>query len=586
MARPRLRSIRSKLILMFFAVAALPLLALGAAAPLLFGRTVERQNTQATLGMIGQVTRSIDATVRDMEYLIGFLDQDESVVAFLSEPPRTGPPDPALTRLLDHLKASRPDVAGILVAGDADQFASAGLERVTRDSLTRELWYSQARSTPRRVRLWAHPVGRNIRSREGLSADDVVAVTRAVVDPASGKVLGVVLVDLELTAFVALVNQTAMADGGFLCVADGGGHLVWAPPVPAAYRLDPQWYAEPGQSVVARIGDRRYQILSQHSPYTGWDTIGVFSLTEALREVTLLQYATLGLAMASLLLAALAALYFTLSFSRPVLALRGAMKKAEGGDLAVRFEHGPDDEIGQLGTSFNTMLSEVRLLIDQVWAEQKSKQEAELKTLQAQIKPHFLYNTLDTIQWMAADRGAEDIQEVVGALSDLFRIGLSRGQEMIPLSREFDHIRSYLLIQKTRYEEGLDYTIVDPGELGRLPVLKLVLQPLVENAIYHGIKEAGRPGRVTVSARLEGGQLVVSVADDGVGMDASKLEAVRGRLESAPPDDLDGETSGYGIFSVQARIRLSFGALFGLSFHSLPGEGTRVEVRLPAQEAS
>ncbi len=584
MAARRLRSIRSKLILMFFGVASLPLIALGAAVPLLFGSTVERQNTEATLRMIGQVTRGIDTNVRDMEYLIEFLSRDESVVSFLAG---QGTAAPGLDRVLGHLKASRPDVAGLLVVGLDGRTASSGLTRVSRDPLVREPWFRQAVDQPERIHLQARPVGRNVRSQEGLSADDVVAVTKAVADT-SGRVLGVILVDLRLSAIEGLFAQSTMENGGFLCVADASGNFVWAPPIPAAYRLDANWFAESGKSVVAHIGRLRYLILAQRSPYTGWNTIGVFSLTQALREVTVLQYATLGLAFASLVLAVLAALFFTMWFSRPVLALRRTMKQAEEGDLDARFEHGPDDEIGQLGNSFNAMLAEIGVLVEQVRAEQKRHQEAELKTLQAQIKPHFLYNTLDTIQWMAAERGAEDIQTVVGALSDLFRIGLSRGQEMIPLSREFDHIRSYLLIQKTRYESGLEYDIADPGELGPQPVLKLVLQPLVENAIYHGIKEADRPGRVTVTARREDEALVLTVADDGIGMTAEELAALTARLGEGfrESDFSDDSTSGYGVFSVQARIRLSFGPDYGLTFRSRPGEGTQVDVRLPVlQEA-
>ena len=581
MTLPRLRSIRSKLILMFFAVAALPLVVLGAAAPLLFGTSIERQNTEATLKMIAQVTRSIDANVREMEYLIAFLAKDEGVSAFLADRAPSPGSEATLDLLLEHLRASRPDIAAVLVVGSDDRSASSALDRVTRDPLTREAWYKQAVADPGRVQLQPRPVDRNVRNRLGLSDDDVVSVTKAVLDPVTGLPRGVILVDLKLAAVEGLFSQASMGDGGFLCVSDESGNFVWAPAVPVAYRLDPAWFTDPGRSVVARIDGRRYQILTQRSPYTGWDTIGVFSLTEALREVTVLQYTSVGILLASLLAVALAAFLFTQFFSRPILSLRGAMKEAEEGNLGVRFDHGPDDEIGQLGDSFNAMLTEVRALVDQVRQGQKSQQLAELKTLQAQIKPHFLYNTLDTIQWMAADRGAEDIQTVVGALSDLFRIGLSRGREQIPLARELDHIRSYLLIQKTRYEEGLDYFIADPGPLGTLPVLKLVLQPLVENAIYHGIKEAGRPGRVDVGVRLDGEALVLTVADDGVGMDPTQLADLRRRLEGDLPSDL-GETSGYGIFSVHARIRLGYGPPWGLSFDSSPGRGTVVEARLPA----
>jgi two-component system sensor histidine kinase YesM len=176
------------------------------------------------------------------------------------------------------------------------------------------------------------------------------------------------------------------------------------------------------------------------------------------------------------------------------------MKEAEEGNLAVRFEGRQEDEIGYLGKSFNTMIEEVQKLIDMVYREQQSKREAELKSLQEQIKPHFLYNTLDTIQWMAQEHGARDIVEVVGALTRLFRIGLSRGKEMIFLSDELEHVRSYLIIQKARYEDKFDFTLQMEDGLASCMVLKLSLQPLVENAIYHGIKERRGHGTVRVQA--------------------------------------------------------------------------------------
>ena len=202
--------------------------------------------------------------------------------------------------------------------------------------------------------------------------------------------------------------------------------------------------------------------------------------------------------------------------------LRSLMKEAEEGNLGVRFEGRQEDEIGYLGKSFNTMIEEVQKLIDMVYREQQSKREAELKTLQEQIKPHFLYNTLDTIQWMAQEHGAQDIVKVVGALTSLFRIGLSRGKEMIRVSDEMEHVRSYLIIQKARYEDKFDFTLCTDDEALSCMVLKLTLQPLVENAIYHGIKERRGHGSIRVEALRRDGMLVLRVSDDGVGMSAGE----------------------------------------------------------------
>ena len=181
------------------------------------------------------------------------------------------------------------------------------------------------------------------------------------------------------------------------------------------------------------------------------------------------------------------------------------------------------------------MIEEVQKLIDLVYHEQQSKREAELKTLQEQIKPHFLYNTLDTIQWMAQEHGAQDIVEVVGALTSLFRIGLSRGKEMIRVSDELEHVRSYLIIQKARYEDKFDFTLSADEEVLSCMVLKLTLQPLVENAIYHGIKERRGHGSIQVEARRRDGMLVMRVSDDGVGMSPAKLAEVRALARGLRP---------------------------------------------------
>jgi two-component system sensor histidine kinase YesM len=200
----------------------------------------------------------------------------------------------------------------------------------------------------------------------------------------------------------------------------------------------------------------------------------------------------------TVLLAILLSVFFASSIALPVEKLRSLMRQAETGDFSIRFSENRQDEIGQLGQSFNRMIEEISNLIDQVYHEQQRKRETELRVLQEQIKPHFLYNTLDTIQWMAQEHGAQDIVDMVSALTQLFRVGLSKGQEMIPLREELRHVESYLFIQKVRYEDKFDYTIsINPG-IDQLRVLKVILQPLVENAIYHGIKERRGKGHILV----------------------------------------------------------------------------------------
>jgi two-component system sensor histidine kinase YesM len=194
-------------------------------------------------------------------------------------------------------------------------------------------------------------------------------------------------------------------------------------------------------------------------------------------------------------------------------------------------------------------------------------------------KPHFLYNTLDTIQWMAQDHKADDIVQIVTALTSLFRIGLSKGQEIIKLSDEIEHVRSYLIIQKARYEDKFDFSLSVDDDVIPTMVLKLTLQPLVENAIYHGVKEREGHGFISVEACKRDGMLILRVIDDGAGMSQAKLTAVRALLSEAPVKRND--KVGYGISNVNERIQISFGKEYGLRFESELNKGTTVELLHP-----
>ena len=349
-----------------------------------------------------------------------------------------------------------------------------------------------------------------------------------------------------------------------------------APVNRVAYRLPLDDLSSDSSSSVIRVSGTDYQVLAQRSRYTGWRTLGVFSLAEMLREVLLIRSWTYVIGGITMILAIVAAYFFTSSIAKPVLNLRSLMKRVEHGDLAVRFSGAPNDEIGELGLGFNEMIERIQSLIDQVYSEQQSKREAELRILQEQIKPHFLYNTLDTIQWMAQEHRVDDVVGMVGALTSLFRIGLNKGREFIALSEEIEHVESYLRIQKMRYEDKFDYAIDCGCSLKPRRVLRLMLQPLVENAIYHGIKERRGHGSLVVAARIESGDLFLSVKDDGVGMSEAMLEKLNASLEDGGPS-----VGGYGIRNVHERIRLTYGKPYGLSYESAFGEGTKVTIRHP-----
>jgi two-component system, sensor histidine kinase YesM len=577
--RGRSISLRLRLMVYFLAILLFPLISLGFVGPSLYARSIERETTSHMTSMIGQVNKNIELRVREMERLIDLIADMKVVSSFLARGEASSSEREEISAALSNVSETHPEIAGVLVVAANDAWVSEGFSRTTRDPLTEERWYARVNGSPHEVHLFARPIGRNIRSTKAYGADEVVSIVKAAGSGSRSRILGAILIDMRLSAIEELFNTSHIGKGGFLYIADSDGEMVYAPVNRVVYRLPIDALLRDPSAAIINVAGIDYQVLAQRSPYTGWRTIGVFSLAETLQEVLMIRYWTYIIGSVTMLLAIVAAFFFTSAIAKPVLDLRSLMKRVEDGDLSVRFSGLHGDEIGELGHGFNEMIGRIQGLIDQVYVEQRSKRDAELRILQEQIKPHFLYNALDTIQWMAQEHRVEDVVSMVGALSSLFRIGLNKGREFISLSDELEHVESYLCIQKMRYEDKFDYSIrCDPG-LRTRQVLRLTLQPLVENAIYHGIKERRGHGTLSVEARVEGGDLILTVSDDGVGMTKEILDQLVGSLEEGGPS-----IGGYGIRNVHERIRLTFGKPYGLSFASVFGEGTVVTARHPDLE--
>ena len=271
----------------------------------------------------------------------------------------------------------------------------------------------------------------------------------------------------------------------------------------------------------------------------------------------------------------------------PIDRLRETTVRLAGGDLSARADPADVTELRELTESVNVMANRLQELIRQNKAEQENLKKAEMRTLMAQINPHFLYNTLDTILWQAEADNSGEVIRLTRALSDFFRISLSSGRDWITVEEELRHLTGYLSIQKTRYRDVLNYEIdVDPAMMGGT-VLKLLLQPLVENAIYHGIKEHRGGGTITIRGRRDGRFFVFTVRDTGTGMTPDQLQAVRRSLaEGTEMPHRRGcpgyAGSGFGLRNVDQRIRLYYGQEEGLTIGSGP-EGTEVSFRVPAE---
>ena len=265
------------------------------------------------------------------------------------------------------------------------------------------------------------------------------------------------------------------------------------------------------------------------------------------------------------------------SVTVPINALCDAARQMEKGDFTAEQPISSDDEIQILVHRFDRMRDKIAKLVEDIKTEQMKLKDTELKLLQEQINPHFLYNTLDTIVWLAEDGQDKEVVAMTTSLSEFFRTVLSGGSDYITIREEEAHIHSYLRIQHFRYEDILDYEIAIDEKLYNYMILKLTLQPLVENALYHGIKNKREKGKIIIRGYEDGADIVFEVSDNGIGMTEEELSNLKRKIKQKS----SSEKNGFGLINVEERIRMNYGYRYGLEFESEKGVGTRVTVRIP-----
>ena len=253
--------------------------------------------------------------------------------------------------------------------------------------------------------------------------------------------------------------------------------------------------------------------------------------------------------------------------------MRDKVKKVGKGNFDVLPVSAEIIEIEELDQGINKMAHRISGLLENVRQEKEMQHLTELQLIQAQVNPHFLYNTLDTIVWLIEGGMTDDAVEMISSLSIFFRTSLSKGNDIIPLSEEKRHTLSYLEIQQFRYRDILEFELSIPQELDGIQVPKLSIQPLAENALYHGIKNRRGKGKITITGREEADAIVLTVSDNGQGMTPERLHEVQEAIRT-------GERAGFGLATVAERIALYYGPGYGMTISSKEGEGTTVELRL------
>lgn len=548
--------------------------------------SIEEHAYASTAEMQNQVQKSVDLKLEDIEKTLKLLGESRAVQGYLvvdedREQGKRVELETEVRNLLLEYSAVHRDYLNIVLASSLGHYLSNDSYRIQKQDLSEEKWYQDAVRAEGRPVVISTSIGRNLQDWRNYSSDSYVSVAQAIYGTKSRELIGVALIDLDKRSIQSLVGDITLGQTGFVFIMDSKGNILYTPENKVVYRINPAWFLEAQSgSFKCRIQEDQYRIIYNQSEYTRLTTVGLYDMGKTIEGVSRVQRVSVLLAVLCCGVALVWSALFSKTITTPISNLSRLMKRAQTGDLTVRFDNHYQGEIGQLGDAFNAMVDKINELLRLVYAEQKQKREAEMKILREQIKPHFLYNTLDSIQWMAKRYQAKDIVETVRALSNFFRICLSSGKEYITLREEMSLVRSYLDVQKFRYEDLFEYEPFCPEELLDCEVPRLIIQPLVENALYHGIKESDQE-RGNIRIRIEKEEpdiLLVLVMDDGAGMspkECGRLNKIL-RMEERPE-----EIRAFGVRNVHDRIRFSYGEAYGLFYRPGTGGGTIAEIRLP-----
>lgn len=478
------------------------------------------------------------------------------------------------------------DIFGVYVLGDnGGRYKSNSASFLVSDLMDTS-WYRVIHATGKPQWFPPHENSYVVRT-PGIS---FVSIGIPFIDKATGRTKGVVLADIESEKLSEIAGRAVSGNGDVFLMDERNrimnlsalqkGQNQWrhGDSVEIARQMVEDNLKEIPEYGVSHVLEAKGQlVVYQTLDQADWKIVGVIPKSAVTESVDYIKILMIMLAAVAVAISMIVAELVAESVTRPVDTLVAAMEQVYIGNLDVSVETGRTDEIGVLYRSFNHMTGEMKRLIDTIYREQEALRKQELKALQAQINPHFLYNTLDSIIWSLRMRQVEESIEMLTALTDFFKISLSKGKDIISVEDEVKHVGSYLSIQHQRYREKFDYDInVDPALLGcRTP--KLILQPVVENAIYHGLKPKEGTGYLYIHIFEEDGDILMRVEDTGMGMSEERVEQLNRELESISSDQ---QGTGYGVRNVNDKIKIVFGKECGVKIRSVEGEGTIVTLRI------
>jgi two-component system sensor histidine kinase YesM len=570
-----------KLIWINFLLIVLPLSIMSVISFSSFSGTMEDKIGNFQSQITEQVTANLDTYMNELDRLSLMPYQYPEVMKFLSTPK-----EPNRDMTLEQIEYLNTFVGQVFINGRIDivsvsLFGEKGAgymvlpetQYMTAFQLEQQSdWLSKTRGNQGKVTF----IGTHEVKARG-NVYQLFSVARQLRNFETNESVGYILIDIEPTIIRDILSEVNLENNANLYITDENGKLIASQ---QKFMELPQQLGTLNGSGLKKIDlfGKRQLVTYYTSPVTGWTTIGIVPVDELLEDTYLVRNTIIIISSICFGLALIASVVIAIRITNPIRRLGRLMKRVENGDLKVVFPIHTEDEIGQLGSAFNRMVAELSELGYRLYETELREKDAQISALQSKINPHFLYNTLGSISMFAEVEGNKEVVQMTNSLSKLLRYAISGTKDKVQFHEELEHVKGYMVIQKIRYEDRLHFEVDIDEELLHYYVIRLFLQPIVENAINHGIDRGNGQGRIQLVGNKEADRMILKVIDNGHGMTSEKLELLRNRLRNKT--DAEGPT-GNGLINVHRRIILQYGEAYGLDLESMPYSGTKVTITLP-----
>ena len=529
--------------------------------------SIFENSSEYTHTIIQQMNQNIDSYIDYMENIAYLISSNEDVQDYLFDEKIDNEGRYRILNQFQTILDSRSDIRNVgIISKNGRMLINDGSKSVNQDlDLNTQEWYATALEKPNGPILTSSHVQHIISGERPW----VITLSRGIRDRSgSGEKEGVFFIDLNYSAISGLCDQSTVGTKGYAFILDAKGNIVYHPQQQQLYNeLQTENISlimdTDEDTVLTGTGNDGKLYSISRSEKTGWTVVDCTNVKELLSKSRQAQSVYVLTAIILVIVALLFSRFMARSITLPIQKLRDSMKKVQEGDFSVSdVVVDSKNEIGSLTKSFDVMTHRIHELMEQNVHEQEEKRKSELKALQSQINPHFLYNTLDSIIWMAEGKKNEEVVLMTASLARLLRQSISNEDEVVPIANEVEYARGYLTIQKMRYKDKLEFQIEVDSSILYIPLIKLVLQPIIENAIYHGLKYKESKGLLIVKGFMKDGNAVLQVIDDGVGMDEETLAHIYDKHK------VNYHSNGVGVYNVQKRLKLYYGEDYGITYTS------------------